>query len=374
MALQNTTPTYCCLVLQQQLENIMGSKAPGNIVQETGFLNALISPQNTTGFESVESNAFPGKGMPASGQARPQLEVRYLKPMCETTTNTVLGLCGTQANSTDPYGYKRVEFRSDPIVAGVRVTQADFDRICEGRDERITEVIRRKALGIRYEAERQLITRFYAQAGNYPGGANSATSPITLPIMGVTDGGQPYANAASLMAIKSAYRRMHTQDAPIVVGDDALARHFDLRSMAGLGSNALFANPLDYGGITPVISLFLDDAVNTAGGTGNHALSFLPGSVQLLTWNAYTGDREILGKEDYTKTTINIDGITYDYTINYDKCDDVWDIELSLNWELLNLTDETSPCYDFNYLLHWDLNCGPTDCDFLLPTSGSSVV
>jgi hypothetical protein len=371
MALANTTPAYCCIVLQQQLEDIMGDKAPGQVVEETGMVNALTSPLNTTGFEVVNANGFPGKGIPTSGQLRPKIEIRFEKPICDDVEeDDIQGLCGT-GETFEPYAYKEFQINQDPLSRGFRIDQSDFDRICEGRDERITMLLRRTAISIRKKLEQKLIGLVYANAGNYPKGANSVTNPFSLPVVGVHQG-QPYANPAALMPIKSAYRQMHTATPPIMVGGEGMARHFDLRSMSGLGSNALFANPTDFGGITPVYSTFVDEVINDISGNGVYsALTWLPGTVQLVTWNKYTGER-VMAKEDYAKTTLNIDGILYDYTINYDKCDDVWFLELSLHYDLLNLTNEMAPCFDFNYILNWELECGDSTCDFLLPSLGAS--
>jgi hypothetical protein len=158
-------------------------------------------------------------------------------------------------------------------------------------------------------------------------------------------------------------------DSPIVVGDDELMRWFDSRQMGGLGANALFADPANYGGFTPATSLFLNSAINgvTGNPTNMNLLSWLPGTVQLVTWNKYLGDREIF-RDDSFKTTINIDGLTYDYTLNYDKCEDTWDFQLGLTWDIFALTDEMSPCFNFNYILRWLLSCGEDDCETVLPT------
>jgi hypothetical protein len=370
----NNTPARCCLVIQQQLENMLRDKAPGAITEETGVINALISSLNTAGFEAVQTNAFPGKGLPTNGQSRPEVEIRFEKPVCGDVAEGQLELCDTQEKE-DPIGYRRFEIPADQAInSGFQIEQSDFDRICEGRDERVAQMVIRKAKQLRYALEKRIIQLFAARVGNYVNGANSLTNPKILNLFTVNSNGA-YANPNAFIEAKSQYRRMHTMTAPIIVGDDEVARWFDSRRMGGLGQNALFANPNDFGGFTPATSLFLNQVIN--GLTGNpgerNAISWLPGTAQLITWNKYVGDREI-ARDDYFKSTIVIDGLRFDYTLNYDKCFDKWDIGLGLTYDLFNLNNELAPCYDFNYLLRWLVDCGEDTCDNLLGDLDSESV
>jgi hypothetical protein len=352
---------------------MLGANAPAVISEETGVVNALLSDRNRSGFEQVQSNAFPGKGLPVTAQAVPEIEVSFQKPVCGDVSETQLELCDEGTNYGDPIGYRKYTIDPAQVLSDqFRIAQDDFDRICEGRDERVSMQLARTAKKLRYALEKKIIGLLYAAAGNYTSGTNSVTTPNVLNLMGINSG-QAYANAAAFVNLKSEYRKMHSMDAPIVVGDDELARYFDLRGMAGLGANALFANPTDFGGFTPATSLFLNGEINNLGGTGAHLLSWLPGTAQLVTWNKFTGDRERFA-DDYTKTTINVGGLNWDYTMNYDKCDDVWDIGVGITYDLFHLLDELAPCYDWNYILHWGADCGEETCEniFGVPTEGSA--
>jgi len=363
----NATPALCCVVIQQNLENIMGTTAPGAVTEETGVVNALLSPRNTAGFEAVATNAFPGKGLPTSGEARPEIEVRFEKPVCGDVAEGQLELCD-EGDAFDPIGYRRFEIPSEQALKqSFRISQTDFDRVCDGRDERVTQMVARTAKQLRYALEKKVIELFLSRAGEYVNGVNSGTTPSTLNLFTINSTGA-YANPNAFIELKSQYRKMHSMDAPIVVGDDELMRWFDSRAMGGLGANALLANPLNFGGFTPATSLFLNSTINgiTTNPTDKNLISWLPGTAQLITWNKYVGEREIM-RDDYFKSTIVIDGLRYDYTLNYDKCDDVWDLGLGLTYDLFNLNDELAPCYNFNYLLRWLVDCGEDTCDNLLP-------
>ena len=100
------------------------------------------------------------------------------------------------------------------------------------------------------------------------------------------------------------------------------------------------------------------------GDTDSHSLSWIPGAFQMLEWYKYVGYNEELGKEDYTETTMTIDGITYDWSLYYDKCDHVWKYELSKNYDLWAIPDAAyEPCWDFNMRLHFVLACGDWTCN-----------
>lgn len=363
----NNTPAYCCIRTQQTLESMLGANAPGNITQETGVVNSLLSPANTSGFEAVQINSYPGKGLPGS-ELLPEIEINFLKPACDEISTGQINLCDEQVDNGSQIGYRKyVIDPSHKLKTGFRISQADFDRICEGRDERIAQTLANKAKSLRYQLEREMIKLMLAGAGNYTNGTNSVTTPTSLKLMNVTADGQAYANPAAFVGVKSEYRKMHSMDSPIVVGDDELSRYLDMRSMAGLGKESLGANYGNIGGVTPATSLFLNQTINDNGGTGAHLFSWLPGAAQMVTWNKFVGDWERFGS-DYSQTTILLDGIRYDYTLNYEKCDNVWDIGLGITYDLFHLVNELAGCYDWNYILHWAAECGDETCENIFGT------
>lgn len=368
MALANTTPARCCIIVQQELENIMGSTAPGSIMEPTGMLNALLSPLNTNGFEAVAVDAFPGKGLPSNG-VKPKVEIRYKKPVCGDADETAPDVCTEGDNAEDPWGYQEFNIPASNVLSkSFTVSQSQFDAICEGRDMTIAEHTRDIMKILRNSLEKKMISILHARAGNYVEGINSLTDPKTLLLYGVVDG-QPYANPAAFLEVKSQYRRMYSDLAPIVVGGDALARYFDMRNMAGLGQQATFADPNNMGGLAPFTSLMMDSVLNPENEADNHLLSWLPGTAQLVTWNLNRGEREFLNHPNTVRTTMEYQGLTYDYTMHFDDCTLQWTITASIYYDLFSLPVALQgSCYNWNYILSWLADCGDSTCANLNPT------
>ncbi len=367
MALANTTPAYCCIIVQQELENIMGSTAPGSIMEPTGMLNALQSPLNTDGFEAVATGAFPGKGIPANA-GRPKVEIRYKKPVCGDADETPTDVCDSDDNAADPFGYQEFNIPSaNYLERKFTVSQSQFDAICEGRDMTIATHTRDNIKILRNSLEKKMIEILQTRAGNYVEGINSLTTPKTLNLFGVVDG-QPYANPTAFLEPKSQYRRMYSDLPPIMVGGEAFARYWDVRKMAGLGSQATFADPNNYGGIAPFTSLMMDSVLNPANEGDSYMLSWLPGTAQMVTWTQNRGEREFLNHPNTVRTTIEDRGITYDYAMHFDDCELTWTIKISVWYDLFTLPVALQgSCYNWNYILNWLGDCGDTTCENLMP-------
>lgn len=360
MGLVNSTATNCCINLQIALESLTPNNlTPSEIRKSKGFLGALLSTRNRSGFQqaTVTSN-FPGKGIPTAGLL-PKVEVRYKKPNCSTTSTTVNGLCAVGAATPDPYGYLEPEVTKVRSVSG-SLTKEQFNRICETPDERLATDLAHAAEAIENAMNQDLILMQAAQLGKYSSGVDSSTTPSTVNILN----GAGYANPAALAVVSSEFRKMHTSERPILIGGDLLSTYQEVRQTGGLGANAIGANP-NAGGYDIFTDFEVDVQMQALlGDTDSHMMALLPGASQLLEWYKYVGVHEELGKDDYVQTTIDINGVTYDYTLNFEKCDGgVWNWELSKRFDLWCIPDAAyAPCYDFNGKLGFKLGCGDFSC------------
>lgn len=370
MAVAASSPEKCCLHLQQSLDTIAGENDPGSIRESFGFIEALKSARNTRGFTAVEANAFPGKAKPQAGGGaanRPRLEIEYLKPVARTAATSKLGLCGDQAASTDPYGYLDVTVDNTAALGG-DFSKNDFDELCHGPSERLAIDVRNTAHDILRAINIQMITEAYAVVGNYVDGDDSgaALTQKAIPLIN----GAGHVNPAAMAAVKSQFRRMHTQTPPIVVGGDILGIWTDTRVMGGLGANAIAASEdpraivagadvyLDYD-VDPTIQALESDSVS-------RMIAWTPGVWQMLEWYDYVGYKAEIGKEDYIETTIEIDGYTFDWSLNYDKCTHQWSYELSKSYDLFYIPDVAfagdSTVWDWNRRLVFQVSCGDFAC------------
>lgn len=372
MAVQLSPSDLCCLNLQQALDGIAGENDPAGIREELGFIDALRSPGNTRGLIEIADKAFPAKSNPQTGQgSRPRVEIKYLKPVNQSgSVNTArAGLCGDQDNSADPYDYM------DFTIANTRAwgkdfSKDDFNALCEAPNERLAVEVKHVAWDILRAMNTQCITQAHALMGNYVNAAFDPSIGATAKTVNLLnpDG---YVNPAAMTAVSSQFRKMHTNTPPIVVGGEILNIWRDTRLMAGIGSNARGANQ-NPGAVRAGIDAFIDYNVDTVvqgieTDTDSHGLSWTPGALRLLERYEYVDYKQEIGKEDYTETTINIEGWTFDFSLNYDKCTHTWQFELSKMFDLWAIPDAAytqgaSNIWRFNRRLHWKFGCGAFVC------------
>lgn len=368
MPVQLSPTNRCCLNIQRSLDAIAGENAPASIRESFGFMDALLSPVNTVGFEQVPTDtAFPGKRQPQTGGGAanvPRIEIKYLTPVRRTAATSASDLCDPQTARGEPYDYMDVTVTQTRALGG-SFTKDDFNALCETPSERLAIEIARCALDIQRAVNDQLITLAYGVVGNYADGtASSGGTAKSLPVVN----GAGHANPAAMAAVRSQFRRQHTSTPPIVVGGDILNIWFDTADMAGLGANALQARP---GAFVGNVETFVDFQVDTVvqgieSDTNSHVISWIPGAYQMLDWYKYVGYWEELDKEDYSETTIVVDGMRFDFILNYDKCTHAWNWELSKNFDLFYIPDaaytQGADVWTFNRRLHWLATCGDFSC------------
>jgi len=369
MGAQASTSDLCCLNIQKSLE-MVSSEDPGRISEDFGFLQALKSTANTRGLEPIVTRAqLPGKGSPQSGAgARPRVELKYLRPVRNTAATTKPGLCADHTDSVDPYEYLDIDL--DHTVALARdIIEDDFDDLCETPNERIGLEIELMARDLLRATNVQLITSAYATLGNYADGTTASTGGTARTLNILNPAG--YANPAAFGAVKSQFRKMYATDrSPIVVGGDILSTFMDTRVVGGLGSNAVSASDNPAAALHGA-TVFTDFDVDTTvqgieTDTNSHMIAWTPGNFSLLEWFRYTGYREKFNNPNYTKTTIEALGHTFDFQIKYDECNEVWKLVLSKHYDLFHIPDVAytggAAVWPWNRRLHWIAGCGEWDC------------
>ena len=368
MGAQTSTSDLCCLNIQKSLE-MVSSEDPGSISENFGFINALKSGANTRGKQPIITREqLPGKGKPVTGAgSRPRLEIKYLKPVRVTAATTVPGLCADHTDSVDPYAYMDIDV-DNAASRAVDIPEDDFDALCESPNERIGTEIELMARDILRAMNTQLITQAYATMGNYADGATASTG-VTARTINMLNGGG-YANPAAFGAVKSQFRKMYAEAPPIISGGDILSTFMDTRIVGGLGANAVGAstNP---NAVLHGASVFPDFDVDSViqgveSDSNSHVIGWTPGNLSLIEWYRYTGYREKLGREDYTKTTIEALGHTFDFQLKYDECTEMWKLVLAKHYDLFHIPDEAytggAAVWPWNRRLHWIAGCGDWAC------------
>lgn len=147
-------------------------------------------------------------------------------------------------------------------------------------------------------------------------------------------------------------------------GGTTLSTYFDVRGYQGAGQNGTgTVDPFSTGTFTYDSSV--DRCVQDITGdtTSSYGLVFPEGAFGIYTWNANTGYREE-SFEDFMKTTLTIDGITYDYFTMYDKKCGEWMMGIGLHFCFL-CWDESDYCNNEGFKWIFKFACGEFECDAL---------
>jgi len=347
----------CCLNTQVALDNLAAT--PAGRIEESGMINALKSDANHRGYEQITNAVEESRRRAVAADTPPTVEVKIRKPSCETVATSAAALCDAADATVEPYQYLEPQVRRVVSLSG-SMTKAEFDDLCESPDQRRVAVLQDYAEDLIKAMSIQLTTDTYAVLGDYADD-DLSTGALTkdIPIIGTTG----VLNSAAFARISSEFRQQGFRGRPIMVGGEKLAVAQDVRVLGGTGTS-LNLNP--NAALSSVNSWYDYDFDATVNGlqttTGeSFAMTWVPGSVQMLEWYRNRGIFENF-KEDYAETTLTINGITFDYLINYDKCTHEWTFTLQKWFDIFAIPDASYSCNVGNGRVLWGLTCGDMDC------------
>lgn len=349
---------FCCITTQQMLDDITGANTPSNIVVETnGFTAALMSTQNTGGFEQVQTVSPTGKAAPSAGNRK--VYVEYRQRRCAAVDTTPDAFCSAQTNTGNDILDDVVNvacFAGD----GFSMDENDFRQLCEDPNSRQQRLIVDIINAINDSMNTQLITKFAAEFGLYYDGVDSAAAPKTL--LPYNTNGQT--NAIALNPVRQDYKKSGYQGNPIIVGDSMMDQYASNANIFQGNNEGLdqtrAGNPM----------IWSDFKLSSTLATGNeHAVSWVPGYAQILEWYEYPpGSVYEKFREDYSKTTITFNGMTYDMTVRYTECDGLWTIYIGKHFDLFKVPSDAfnASCGQVsNGCLNWLVDCGDVDCNYI---------
>lgn len=369
MAVTPTTREFCCIKVQQMLEDIVGANTPEFLRQETnGFMMALTSQQNTGGFAQVQSTfGNSGKGPANGGNAK--VDVEYRKRTCTTSVDTVPGLCDDAAATP-----------SDIIASTVTVEcvksqefwldKESYRQLCESPSDMQANLFRDKIADLKRDINDDLISKFATGFGNYytkPGDVpvDSGTNPKTLLLFDSTPAAGIRTNGLAMTPLMADYRKSGFRSSPIVVGGDLFARYMEAQN--------LFVGNVEGGDATrmPSFASWVDYAINPVlGGATEELLSWVPGYVQMLEWYQFpAGSVYEELKEDYQETVMSMGDFTFDFSVRYDECNRKWHFVMTKYYDLFKIPGEAfntvAPCnQQSNGCLQWLADCGTVECNY----------
>lgn len=365
MAVTPTTSKYCCLVVQQMLNDIVGENTPFNIVPETnGMFEAVNSAQNTSGFEQVQTESRQGKGLPSAGNRK--VDIEYAVRQCNTVNQVAPNLCDVQTVQGDDLLYSQVDVQ-EISSTGFRLGKEEFRQLCESPNERQARAITNRLHDLMQDINDRMIAKFFAGVGNY---FNPVTVPPTVPVNSNTNpktllmfNALYQNNALALSPLKRDYRKNGFKGMPITVGGDLMQDWMNngpvfVGDNDGKDSTRTSAPPFWY-------DYRVDDVIADG---DQHLLSWVPGYVQMLQWFQFepgTVYEEL--KPNFQETVLDMGGFKFDFTVKYNECDHVWDLTFTKYWDLFKVPNEAfnEDCGQFsNGCLNWLLDCGDLDCNY----------
>ena len=308
-----------CQIVQQDLNDVSGANAPMLKRGQYGFIDALVSETNTSGVEQIQVD-------PGNGKIR-QVQLEYIKPGDRSETVDTPGDACEPGDEVDT-NHVQVPVEKYRAVK-ITFTRAQFRKFCDAPSTHRAKVVSSKLDGLTDAINRDLLALY---ATKYGGFINGGTGPKDVNLVNRTNN-IPQANYDGEIVMMEDMADLGITQKPIVVGSNIWSQYSRLQ---GVGCCNDFGTDVSELGD---FMFYRDRAVNEvipAGvATKSTGVVFAPGAVQLLHYIENAGEFTMSDKHLVLGTyTDPFTGITYDMEVQFDRCDKVWVITLSLHYDL----------------------------------------
>ena len=357
-----TKPELCYLNTMTSLEK--NSAAPMNIMQGTPFLDTIMQSRFTDGWMEGDAARLAGKAAPTLPSVNPGINLRrkyytYEKPYCESDTDETCkpNICAGGTVTDEQTGYLATDI--DQCVSETwSITKAEFLQLAETPSERRATMLRRKAWNLKKKLNRFAITQVYAALSDYFDG-NPSIGGTTKNVTILKSDGK--IAPVGMSRVYQEYTDVGFTGDFVIFGGRTLSTFYNTNRWQ-ISPEGRLGTDLSDGSLPFVYDPIFDEIFQTLeANTLSHGVSIPVGSFALDFYNMYTGEMVDVF-EDKLSTTLEIDGLTYDYQLYYDKCEQKWTEQLSLNWGYLTIPD-AAYCNGIGLIKHWTFSCGDIDCD-----------
>jgi hypothetical protein len=325
-----------CEKIQSSLTETFGQNAPSLKRTKLGYLEALTSPQNTSGMEQVRID-------PGDGKER-QVRLKYIQrgTSDDITTSRPAG-CATEKEPTPKE--QIVSITNELYTKGMKFNQAQMRKLCEGDQSYISAVMNSRLDPFMVELNKALLEDAAANFGAFYGGS-SAVREVNL--LKPTTNQVDYFGESSLL---EDFEMLDAMGRPIVIGAELLShyvRQIGIGCCNDGGQNLANAGHMDF---------FHDKYVRQKIGT-NHFIALVPGHIQLMTFNENKGEYAQEGSTFSHGTFVDPKtGIELDMDWHYNDCDRFWSLHFGFKYEMYYLPGNAftygDDLYGFNGLLHY---------------------
>lgn len=301
---------------------------------KTGFLDAIMSPMNSTDSISMFSlNGGEGANASKKRTVRVQYHTRATESIVSTSSDTITDC------TTDYFDdLKEVDVEAEYSVHAKWGIKADAVKdICYGDMSQMQNIFLFNKLDALVTAiNRQLIT---VQSTNF--GINYGNSPASTAAKTVTvlkADGSPY--TGGLQTIIQDYEENNEYvGTPMIIGNGNIGKH--LKAIASGCCNDAgvdLARMLQISDLAGA-SYFNDTQALTSVLGAERFIVMAPGTTKFVGWNRYKGDAVRLNGETSSVYTIidPISGIEFDFKVTYDVCTEEYVFQLYKNFNLFNI-------------------------------------
>jgi len=348
-----------CLDVQQELDG--RQDAPINLENnENATINFLTSAQNNSNNVVAEAvGQLAQKARPqtvAEGVAPTTVNLLYSAPDCDEADEcTDASICDV-TGSWDSYR-RWVQFTINECAQKSGVIPIEqFRTVCENPGGALADEIQRASRSIKRSMNRIAIESLAASFGDYVNGTNSGTAPAVVPVVTVDQDGLMRPNRIAIAQFNTQYRRKQWRNGFQIIGGDSIAEHNDIAVSMGMTQLPYtYDNRLD----DVLQGIFTDNLSN--------AITIPYGVFNFVEWydnDLYLADPR-LQTPTRSRTKLTIDGMTYDFDLYLDECNDVWKWRLRKKFDFFKIPAAAYCEGADDLILRWNTICGPADCGML---------
>lgn len=303
------------------MQDLLNIAQDNSILRErtqVGMLDGLVSSQNTTGFEQIQTDTGDGK--------KRKVKVRYMQPLDEDA-NTDDAEASSCTAEVEPLPLEdEVEVTSFLRTQNLKFDKANMKLFCESPSEWRGKVIAVALDAFFKKLNKNLITAFLANDGAFPDGT---VAPKQIPLINQDAGGQYSADFWGESVLLEDFQDMPGNDRPIVVGAGYLSHYARLQAIGCC--NQYGQDVSEFGSMY----FFRDRYVDGIAGISNAIASWHPGALQLLTWAQNKGEFAEMSQHHSEVTIVDpVTGLDIDMEVHYDECNKVWTIQFGTYYDL----------------------------------------
>lgn len=310
-----------CQLVQSGLNEVAANNYPALKREKVGVFDAITSPQNAT-TSVLQTQVDPGNGK------KKTVIIDWLQPGLISETLTAKADICTVEGTEEPYQrdtFEVTDFRSTPVM---EFTFAELRKLCKSTAEVRTEVIASKMSALMKAINRDIITKLNTNVGTF---ANAVAAGKNVQLL---NAGPPVgANPLGANVILEDFAVVGLTGKPIVAGHGKLQTYARLANFGCCNQYGTDISNLD-----GELDWFWDIDVSAITSNADDFFAWEPGAIQLITYNEYRGDFQVIGP-DYALTTIvdPVTGVTFDMKMFFDKCDEKYKLAIWLNFDVFTL-------------------------------------